>query len=83
MMSMNLLDRFSDLEFTIDFRCEGEWMLALVNVSPEGVKIIDAMNAEGDTPANLTSDILQEVELLAQCVWMDEVADVPAPEIDH
>ena len=58
-------------------------MLALVNVSTEGVEIIDAMNADGNTPANLTSDILQEVELLARCVWMDEVADLPAPEIDH
>jgi len=74
------MGRFTELEFTIDFHCEGEWMLALVNVSPEGVKIIEAMDADGDTPTYLTSEMLQEVKLIAQCIWMEEVADVPSPD---
>lgn len=76
-MSMSLSEKF---EFTFDIQYQDCWMLALVAVSGDDVELIDIMDGDGDTPMILSSDILEEVKLIARCVWMEEVSTHPSPD---
>jgi len=77
-MSMRLSEKF---EFTLDVQYHNAWMLVLVAVDGDDVEVIDIMDEDGETPIHLSSDILDELEVIARCVWMEEVATHPSPDV--
>ena len=75
-----LIDSSEKFDMTLDIHYDDEWLLVLVAVDGDDVEVIDVMDAAGETPMTLSSDILEEVKLIAQCAWMEVVADVPSPD---
>ena len=67
---------YAEMDLTIEFMFRGELCIAFVDI--DGIyKVIDS---NGDDHLALTQEVLDEVYVLAQSVWMDECADFEAPD---
>ena len=62
------------IEFRIDFLWQGEECLALALTDGEKVKVLEILDSDGEVPVELDWDMIQTIETLARCFWMDEQA---------
>jgi len=62
------------IEFRIDFLWQGEACLAIALTDGEKVEVVEILDSDGEVPVELDWDMIQTIETLARCFWMDEQA---------
>lgn len=69
-----------NLNMELHFIHGDETIIAYVAVTKSGAVILDVIDSDGETPIDLSVELLNEMELCAQSVWMDHVATHPTPD---
>ena len=62
------------IEFRIDFLWQGEACLALALTDGEKVEVLEILDSDGEVPVELDWAMIETIETLARCFWMDEQA---------
>lgn len=62
------------LHFTIDFLWQGDILIATVETDGYNTNVESITSEDGEVPSGLDWDMIEVIEKLAVCFWMDEQA---------
>lgn len=73
-MSLNKLEPEPMLRITVDFLWHGDILIATVETDGYNMNVESITSEDGEVPSGLDWDMIEVIEKLAVCFWMDEQA---------